>query len=478
MADNLGIMLTELPEATNIGDDDLMYIVQDNNSEKVKAKTIKDSLLGDFYGEASGNPASFADGAAAGLVECIAEIVPTQNLHGYDKPWAGGAGKNKLNVSLSRLKIINIGGTWSGNTYSVRGVTFEVTASDGVTVDSIKANGTASGGQAYMIIADAQMLTMESDEEYILSNDTNGYAESVYNGSSSSASTTGTLTFTFSGFTSGWNMTIGVPNGATATDVIFRPMVRKSSVSDATFEPYANICPISGSTSVTVTVSDGETSTTKTTALGQMVYGGQLNVLTGELTIDKNIITLDGSESWNDNATINGFTLYNKLYVTSSRAHGISDRFKIITEYGSTEMGLILGLANKHIYASHITDNLSGISSVSDWKTWLSNNNVSIVCEITPQTVQLTPQEVNSLLGQNNISADTGDVDIIYVKASAPIKPNPSGEADGYLSSIELSGEKFEIIKELPAFPSSNGNYKLKLSVSSGVPTLSWVSDT
>ena len=46
-----------------------------------------------------------------------------------------------------------------------------------------------------------------------------------------------------------------------------------------------NVRTISGSTSVTVTVSDGETSTTKTTPLGQTVYGGQLNVLTGELTV-------------------------------------------------------------------------------------------------------------------------------------------------------------------------------------------------
>lgn len=44
MADNLGIMLTELPEATNIDDNDLMYIVQDNNSEKVKVETLRDAV--------------------------------------------------------------------------------------------------------------------------------------------------------------------------------------------------------------------------------------------------------------------------------------------------------------------------------------------------------------------------------------------------------------------------------------------------
>ena len=48
------------------------------------------------FGEVKGNLITFTDGADAPLVECKAEIVATQDLHGYDKPWVGGAGKNKL----------------------------------------------------------------------------------------------------------------------------------------------------------------------------------------------------------------------------------------------------------------------------------------------------------------------------------------------------------------------------------------------
>jgi hypothetical protein len=64
---------------------------------------------------------------------------------------------------------------------------------------------------------------------------------------------------------------------------------------------------------------------------------------------------------------------------------------------------------------------------------------------ITPQTVQLTPQEVNSLLGQNNISADTGDIDIVYVKASAPIQPNPTGTPTATLKKLGIEGTVFEV---------------------------------
>ena len=146
---------------------------------------------------------------------------------------------------------------------------------------------------------------------------------------------------------------------------------------------------ISGSTSVTVTVSDGETSTTKTTPLGQTVYGGQLNVLTGELEV-----------TWGNIASYAGETLTGE-WVSS------------LDEYSA------LGTPT---------------------------TGAQVVYELaTPQTVQLTPQEVNSLLGQNNISADTGDIDIVYVKASAPIQPNPTGTPTATLKKLGIEGTVFEV---------------------------------
>ena len=44
----------------------------------------------------TGNPIEFTDGASAPLVKCVSAITGSQDLHGYDKPWVGGAGKNKL----------------------------------------------------------------------------------------------------------------------------------------------------------------------------------------------------------------------------------------------------------------------------------------------------------------------------------------------------------------------------------------------
>lgn len=49
---------------------------------------------------ASGAIASFEDGSDLfNYLSCICEINPVQDLHGYDKPWVGGAGKNELDES-------------------------------------------------------------------------------------------------------------------------------------------------------------------------------------------------------------------------------------------------------------------------------------------------------------------------------------------------------------------------------------------
>ncbi len=43
-----------------------------------------------------GNPIEIENAAAAPLVNCVSAITGSQDLNGYDKPWVGGAGKNKI----------------------------------------------------------------------------------------------------------------------------------------------------------------------------------------------------------------------------------------------------------------------------------------------------------------------------------------------------------------------------------------------
>ena len=48
-------------------------------------------------------------------------------------------------------------------------------------------------------------------------------------------------------------------------------------------------------------------------------------------------------------------------------------------------------------------------------KTWVQNHPFSVVYPLAnPVTYQITPTEVSTLLGANNIWADTGDIDVTY----------------------------------------------------------------
>ena len=83
------------------------------------------------------------------------------------------------------------------------------------------------------------------------------------------------------------------------------------------------------------------------------------------------------------------------------------ERYK--TKRNGTEDYLVFGNApNGFIY---IVD--STYSTVSELKSALSN--VPIIFELaTPTEITLTPTEVKSLLGANNIWADTGNVNLEY----------------------------------------------------------------
>lgn len=66
--------------------------------------------------------------------------------------------------------------------------------------------------------------------------------------------------------------------------------------------------------------------------------------------------------------------------------------------------------ALRYLYAG-VTDTLT----LAEFKLWLGENNLQICYELEePFTVQLTPAQLSTLLGTNNVWADTGDVSVEY----------------------------------------------------------------
>ena len=153
---------------------------------------------------------------------------------------------------------------------------------------------------------------------------------------------------------------------------------------------------------------------------GTTVYGGTLDVTSGVVTVDRVQVDLSakGSSEW-------------KMRSRSGNAHGVcfdclnnplstgalSEQLYSIGESGYNPYNY---LGNK---AAAFTDGLIRIgfddslqiNSVSDLVVFLSNNSVQINYPIsTPQTYQLDPVTVTTLLGQNNIWTDCGPSTVEY----------------------------------------------------------------
>lgn len=207
---------------------------------------------------ATGNPVTLTDAAEINAEEVVAEIEPIQDLHGYDHPWVGGAGKNKLPMTLNGVKASNATGTWSGNTYAINGGTITVSTDNDGNITVITVNGTFNAqvefkltnpsnldNSFYGYILNGSPAYPNSDIALLVSYIENG----VWKGeqlSYNEADTTINQSFSTIIFS------IYVKSGTSVTNKAFYPMLRLSTETDPTFAPYTNICPISGLTSVDV----------------------------------------------------------------------------------------------------------------------------------------------------------------------------------------------------------------------------------
>lgn len=232
------------PMVRNAGADNVYVPYVKSNIELDEAKIDKTAS------EIQTSDGQFTTVTGGLMQKCVVDLEPIQDLHGYSKPWTGGSGKNKIPLTVDGIKSAN-SGTWSGNSLTKNGVTFTIlTDSDG-NVTGIRANGTASANAELNLFANNSFPL--SAGTYKL---TGGISSTIrifyYNGSQYYNSQPDEVSFTLTGSESASRCTLTVASGATASNVVYYPMIRLSSVSDATFEPYTNICPISGHTQVQV----------------------------------------------------------------------------------------------------------------------------------------------------------------------------------------------------------------------------------
>ena len=290
-----------------------------------------------------------SDNGGLPFKEVIVSMAPIQDLHGYNAPWPAGGGVSKCPSFANGTHTMTNGLT--------------VTIQDGeITID-----GTASSAGYYE--EDIESTVMPADA-YVSFNNPVGTFNIAYvfiHGSTQIAAPSlspanGTKQPTgLSGATV--NKLRIFCNAATYDNFKMSPIVHDGSTPQA-WQPYANICPISGRSGLNVFVSPTEDIADATayaedwTLQAGTVYGGTVDIISGVLTVDRaNIPSYNG---------------------------------ETITE--------------------------PWLSSMDEYTPGATpTTGAQVVYKLdTPLTYQLTPQEVDTLMGANNVWSDSGDVTVIY----------------------------------------------------------------
>ena len=310
-----------------------------------------------IHATASGSVVSIADGAPFPVDSLTVSVLPIQDLHGYDHPWAAGCGKNLALVNADHVT------SQQNCTYSFtnNGIAAVSTANYG----RIGFSWTVTEGETYTISYTASRTDGGSQYPRLLYSTANNVWSTTGTGYLSHQTFTTTPTrysYTFTATSSGI-IFVGVYIGTTtygATVTVKDFMIEKAA-SASSFAPYSNVCSISGQTEANIYHEDeydAAADPMATLAFGQTVYGGSLNVLTGVLTVtDAQIASYAGE-------TLPG--------------EWISDRDAYAPgETPTTGAQVVYKLA-------------------------------------TATTIQLTAQQVSTLLGSNAIWADCGNVTLGY----------------------------------------------------------------
>lgn len=206
-------------------------------------------------------------------------------------------------------------------------------------------------------------------------------------------------------------LTLRFAKDTTANNLVFRPMVRPASVSDAAFEPYYQ--------NQSVTVSMGNAGT---------VYGGNLNLTTGLLTVTHGIVDL-GTLAWTRHGTFKNClvaTGMNALadkppLVSGGNTDCVCSNYKVSAANGTQDIN---GSAHYyHICVAPtfwsktqpiiVINNPAMTNSPQTYAQQLSGVTLAFPLE-TPKTYQLASAELATIAGTNIIRTNAGNIDVTY----------------------------------------------------------------
>ena len=180
-------------------------------------------------------------------------------------------------------------------------------------------------------------------------------------------------------------------------------MVEAGEVTPSTYEPYNGIVyPLSWSSEGTV-------------------YGGYVDLVTGVLTVTMVARTYDGTEeNWSNQSTnvttraigwdaVRGAKIGDNRIIACNRLKPSN-----LNQDEAPINGILNTTQTRNIRLRVSQDAIS----FEDFRAFLQENPVTVVCPLdTPREIQLTPQQITALVGNNTIWSDAnGEMAAIYFK--------------------------------------------------------------
>ena len=344
----------------------------------------------------------------------VAQIVPVQDLHGYDAPWPGGGGKNLLQTT--GVAKTEAGVTWTPNADG--SVTVSGVASGYTTFVVGYINVTGMTGILTVAFNRIEMLRIQFGD-IVLYN-----SSSVMIAVLQPSSTDSSYQVNLDDYPGVASIAIVLKRAANGEVSGTAKVQVVAGTTIPAWSPYSNICPITGHDSVNITVKPPDASgTVYPVSFGAAgtVYGGTIDVVSGVLTVTMAGEDM-GSYDWTYDNTSYSYGFFNSGNRPSKKA-GVGKLLCSI--YGQASGGRNTLTVNCTMAPYNISNSKvicvrnDAYNDPAAFKTAMAG--VYVYFELaTPLTYTLTGQEIDLLLGQNVIYADTGDISVSYQAESVP----------------------------------------------------------
>ena len=366
-------------------------------------KRIKTNLEAYPTDTADGSVASFSDGADATVKSLVVGIEPVQEGSGDPSPdnVRPITGRTTANITMCGKNVLKI----TAKARTLNSVTYNVNA-DG----TITANGTATGGNGRCDIINVDnpskaLLDAFSGKKLAGCPEDGAYntylIHLIIDGTVICRDTgNGVQIPDLSQYYGASNLYIdaSVRTNYAAENLVFKPMISEDA-SYGTYEPYS-----------------GETISVAFPSEAGTVYGGTLDVTNGVLTVDKAIVNL-GSLTWYALQVAGENIFQVRSFVFPEGAEGDPSKawceiFKPMPYGINGSYSTYDNVLWPHINGSFLV-RCTSYTDVDSFKAAVNDTYLVVPMKV-PQTFQLTPTEVKSMFGINNIYADCGNVSVEY----------------------------------------------------------------